>query len=321
MQPLITIASGPRPEGAADRANEPEAAVLRGRVADAVRAAGGRLVTAEEAHGLVWLSSHGVTALSDFLDAHPGIEWVQLPWAGVENVAAAGLLDRPVVFTCAKGAFSEQVAEHALALTLASLRNLVVQARTPRWHSQDPRTLWGARVTILGGGGIARALLRLLRPFDCRTTVLRRRPEEVDGAGATLPISRLADVLPHTDVLVLALALTPETRHVLSTPEFAALPPHAVVVNVARGAHIDTEALLQALRSDAIGAAALDVTDPEPLPETHPLWGDSRVLVTSHCADSADYSMEVLCRRIESNVRRLSEGGELEGVVEPALGY
>lgn len=321
MRPLITIAPEDRPDGAPDRANEPSVEELRRRVAQAVRAAGGRLVAAEEANGLVWLSAQGAEALAGFLDAHKGIEWVQLPWAGVEGVADAGILDRPVTFTCAKGAFAEQVAEHALTLTLASLRNLVVQARTPRWHSKDPRTLHGARVTILGGGGTARALLRLLRPFGCRTTVLRRRPEPVEGAHSTLHIGRLADVLPDTDVLILALALTPETRHVLGTPQLSALPPHAVVVNVARGGHIDTEALVQALRADLIGAVALDVTDPEPLPEGHPLWDDGRVLITSHCADSADYATEMLCGRVESNVRRLIEGGELEGLVEPEAGY
>lgn len=93
------------------------------------------------------------------------------------------------------------------------------------------------------------------------------------------------------------------------------------MVNVARGAHIDTDALVEALRNGTISAAGLDVTDPEPLPEGHPLWSDPRALITSHCADSADYVMRMLCERIERNVRHLREGRPLEGLIDPATGY
>lgn len=324
MQPRIAICADDTAEageGAPHRANEPSGDALRQALAAAVTGAGGRLVEPVDAQGMVWLSARGASALAAVLDTHPGISWVQLPWAGVENLASAGVLNRPVTFTCAKGAFAGQVAEHALALTLATLRNLVHQARTPTWHSLDPRSLHGARVTILGGGGIATELLALLAPFGCRVTVVRRRAEELPGASRTLPVARLHDVLPHTDVLVLALALTPDTRTIIGERELDALPSHAVVVNVARGAHLHTEALLQALKNDTIGGAALDVTDPEPLPDGHPLWADPRVLITSHCADSADYVVDRLSRRVASNVRRLSEGRELEGVVEPGEGY
>ncbi|MFE9928905.1 D-isomer specific 2-hydroxyacid dehydrogenase family protein [Streptomyces sp. NPDC005533] len=306
---------------AAGRANDPEVAAMRSRIADAVRAGGGHVTTADQAAGLVWLTQDGVGELGRFLDKYPAIRWVQFPWAGVEELVAQGFMDRDVTFTCAKGLFADQVAEHALTLVLASLRHLVAQARTPRWHSIDPGSLFGRRVTILGGGGTSASLVRLLQPFQCRIRVLRRTAQPMQGVDETLPVSALEQVLPETDVLVLALALTPRTRHIIGAEQLALLPPHAVLVNVARGKHVDTEALYSALQDGSIAAAALDVTEPEPLPEGHPLWHHPGALITSHCADSADYVAAMLCGRVTRNVANLRDGLALEGLVDARHGY
>ncbi|MFF3444538.1 D-isomer specific 2-hydroxyacid dehydrogenase family protein [Streptosporangium sp. NPDC002721] len=290
-------------------------------IEEAVSRGGGTNVPLADADGLVWMIPGEPELLGATLDAHPRIRWVQFPWAGVEKFTASGVFGRPVVFSCAKGSFAGQVAEHALTLALACLRNLSLQARTPGWCPVDPRSLHGRRVTILGGGGIATELVRLLAPFGCRVRVIRRRPEKVEGADETLPPQALHAVLPETDVLVLALALTPETRHVVGAAQLALLPPQAIVVNVARGAHIETGALVEALDAGTISAAGLDVTDPEPLPDGHPLWADPRVLITSHCADSAEYVARMFCERVERNVRNLRAGRPLEGVIDPATGY
>ncbi|MFC4584849.1 D-isomer specific 2-hydroxyacid dehydrogenase family protein [Sphaerisporangium corydalis] len=310
MEALIAIA--PYPEEADPRAAALETAVSRG---------GGTVVPVADANGLVWLDGGRPGDLGKLLDGHPGIGWVQFPWAGVERFAATGVFQHPATFTCAKGSFAGQVSEHALMLVLACLRNIPHQARTPRWSRVAPRSLHGLSVTILGGGGIAEELVRLLGPFGCRVRVLRRRPDALAGADETLPPSALSDVLPGTDVLVLALALTAETRHVIGGPELALLPAHAVIVNVARGAHIDTGALVEALAAGRISGAGLDVTDPEPLPEGHPLWSDPRVLITSHCADSPEYVLRMLCERIEHNVRHLRAGTPLDGTIDPTTGY
>ncbi|WP_440098542.1 D-isomer specific 2-hydroxyacid dehydrogenase family protein [Streptosporangium sp. H16] len=309
---------------------------LRLGIEEAVSRGGGANVPLADADGLVWLVPGEPELLVATLDAHPRIGWVQFPWAGVERFVSSGVFERPVVFSCAKGSFAGQVAEHALMLTLTCLRGLSRQARTPGWCPVEPRSLHGRRVTILGGGGIATELVRLLRPFGCRIRVIRRHPEKAEGTDETLetletpetpetpetlPPSALPAVLPETDVLVLALALTPETRHVVGAAQLALLPPHAVVVNVARGAHIDTGALVEALGAGTISAAGLDVTDPEPLPDGHPLWADPRVLITSHSADSAEYVARMLCERVERNVGNLRAGRPLEGVIDPATGY
>lgn len=319
VEARIAIFPDTEPRTAGGRADDPDR--LLSGVEEAVARGGGAVVAPAEANGLVWLAPARPGALSEALDASPDVRWVQLPSAGVERFAATGVFQRPVVFTCAKGSFAGQVSEHALMLVLACLRDVSRQARTPRWSVTDPRSLAGRSVTILGGGGIAERLVRLLRPFDCHVRVIRRRPDKVEGADETLPPSALADVLPGTDVLVLALALTAETRHIVGAAELALLPAHAVVVNVARGAHIDTGALVQALAEGRVSAAGLDVTDPEPLPEGHPLWSDPRALITSHSADSAEYVMRMLCERVEHNVRRFGAGLPLDGVVDPATGY
>lgn len=305
----------------APRSADAELDLLRLGIEEAVSRGGGVNVPLADADGLVWLVPGEPERLGATLEAHPRIGWVQFPWAGVERFTSSGVFDRPVVFSCAKGSFAGQVAEHALMLMLACLRDLSRQARTPGWSRTEPRSLHGRRVTILGGGGIATELVRLLGPFGCRIRVIRRRPEKVEGADETLPPSALHAVLPETDLLVLALALTPETRHVVGSAQLALLPPHAAVVNVARGAHIDTGALVEALHAGTISAAGLDVTDPEPLPDGHPLWADPRVLVTSHSADSAEYVARMLCERVERNVGNLRAGRPLEGVIDPATGY
>ncbi len=321
VEARIAIAPTAEPGTTGERANDPNLERLRSNIEEAVSRGGGAVVPLAEANGLVWLIPGRPDLLQQALDSHPGVAWVQFPWAGVEKFAASGVFRHPAVFTCAKRSFASQVSEHALMLILTCLRSVARQARAPHWLPVDPRSLHGRSVTILGGGGIAEELVRLLQPFNCHIRVIRRRPDKVEGADETLPPSALAATLPGTDVLVLALALTAETTHIVGAAELALLPAHAVIVNVARGAHIHTEALVEALDAGKISAVGLDVTDPEPLPEGHPLWGDSRALITSHCADSADYVMRMLCKRVEHNVRLLRDGLPLEGVVDPATGY
>ncbi|WP_460362938.1 NAD(P)-dependent oxidoreductase [Actinocorallia lasiicapitis] len=289
---------------------------LQEKVAKTIVAAGATVVPPGEAEALVWLLPGGPEPLLELLEQNPGIQWIQLPWAGVEHFAPAFALPR--VFTCAKGAFAPQVSEHALLLILACLRDVVRKARTPHWLSIDPRSLHGRTVTILGGGGIATELVELLAPFHCEINIVRRSTTPIPG---TRLVADLHDVLPATDVLVAALALTPETRHVIGAPELALLPPHAIVVNVARGPHIDTDALLAALTSGSIAAAGLDVTDPEPLPADHPLWTCDTALITSHNADSSTYVADMLCARLSRNIAAFMAGTPLEGRIDSIRGY
>ena len=292
----------------------------------AVEEAGGTLVPlGDETRGLIWLSYSDVAGLEAALAAHPGIEWVQLPWAGVDAFAdvLARHADSPrPLWTSAKGAYSEPVAEHALMLVLSLLRVVPSRVQATTWdREQRGISLYGRRVVVVGAGGIARELIRLLAPFETRVTVVRRTAEPVEGAERTVGPDELDDVLPQADVVVLAAAATAETRALLDARRLALLPPTAVLVNVARGDLVDTEALVAALQAGRLWGAGLDVTSPEPLPDGHPLWGDPRVVVTPHQADTPEMSAPLLARRIRHNVRALLGDGGFAGVVDPAAGY
>jgi phosphoglycerate dehydrogenase-like enzyme len=289
---------------------------------DAVLAGGGVVVGIDESpDGLVWLHGGDAEGLAGYLAQAPELQWVQLPMAGIEVFSGKGLLDPRLLWTCAKGAFAEPVAEHALALALAGLRQLPKRLAARSWGVPSGTSLFDQHVTILGGGGITRALLDLLAPFRVRATVVRRHPEPISGAERTVGVDRLSEVLPEAQVVFLALALTPETVGIIGAEELALMDESAWLVNVARGQHVVTEALVDALRSGVIAGAALDVTDPEPLPEGHPLWELTSCIVTPHTADTIEMVLPMLAERISANVRNFAAGEPLLGNVDPAAGY
>ena len=178
-----------------------------------------------------------------------------------------------------------------------------------------------ARVTILGGGGITTSLVRLLQPFNCHITVVRRRAEDLDGVDDVLDADRYADALPGADLVVIALALTPDTEGLIAADELALMEDHAWLVNVARGRHVVTDDLVAALRDGVIGGAGLDVTDPEPLPPGHPLWTMPNCIITPHVGNTPEMAIPLLSERITTNVRRYADDEELVGLVDIEAGY
>lgn len=287
---------------------------------DAVRAGGGTVVDdPARARAVIWVSESDPEGLEALLGQAPDIRWVQLPWAGIGPFVR--LLDHDRAWTCAKGAYARPTAEHALMLALAGYRELHVYARASHWLPDRGRSLFGGHVTILGGGGIARELLRLLEPFACRTTVVRRSDEPVPGADRTVTTDDLHGALAGAGLVVLALALTLESQGIVGREELDAMYRDAWLVNVARGPHVDTDALVAALRAGDIRGAGLDVTDPEPLPDDHPLWTLDNVIITPHAANTREMARPYLSERVTENVRRFAAGEPLVGVVDPDLGY
>lgn len=290
----------------------------------AVEAGGGEVADADRADGLVWTDPRDPAALKDLLPTSAA-RWIQLPFAGIEEFVTAGVLDPGRTWTCTKGIYGYACAEHALTLMLAAARDLLWHARANTWRGNGlgspERLLRGSHIVILGAGGIGRELVRLLAPFRVRTTVVSRSGRAVEGADAVHPVDDLDELLATADFVVLGLALTPETTRIIDGRRLALMKPGAWVVNVARGAHVDTEALVEALRKGSIGGAALDVTDPEPLPEGHPLWGLDNALITSHVANTWDMALPELRAMVERNVGAFTRGDELEGLVDVELGY
>ena len=294
-----------------------------------IEEAGGRLVQPSEAEGLVWTDPGDAAGLKELLARSPA-RWVQLPFAGIESFFAAGAIEPDRTWTCAKGIYGPATAEHALALILMAARRLHVHAAATSWASEArvgsgfgaaERRLAGATVVVVGTGGIGRSLVQMLAPLGPRIIGVNRSGRALAGAELTVAVDRIAEVLPQADFLVLAAAHTPETHHLIDAPCLAALPELAWLINVARGPLVDTDALVASLREGGIGGAALDVTDPEPLPDGHPLWGFDNVVVTPHVANTWDMALPELAALVGRNVRRFARDQELEGLVDPRAGY
>ena len=268
----------------------------------------------------MWTEPMDGPALAATLVGAPGVRWVQLPFVGVD--AFLSIIDDSRTWTSAKGAYSEPVAEHALGLGLAGLRLLPTRARATEWGEQAGRRLMDGRVTIVGGGWHRRgpaAAAGALPGRDHRRPPPRAARSPVPTRWST--VDRLHEALPGADLVVLALSLTPETDGIIGAAELDLMEPHAWLVNVARGRHVVTDDLVAALRRRSIGGAALDVTEPEPLPADHPLWELDNCLITPHTANTWAMAEPLFARRVTENVARFGRGDELLGLVSPRLGY
>ena len=291
----------------------------RQELATAVTEGGGQVVDIDQANTLIWTSTGDADQLRSVLDEHPGVEWVQLPFAGVEPFVE--VLDDEHVWTCGKGVYAEPVAEHALALTLGGLRGVGRYARRDTWSEPYGKNLLGAHVCILGGGAITRSLVRLLLPFGSYLTVVRNRPDPIPGVAEVSGLHDLHRAVADADVVILALALTPETEGIIDDSVLTAMPDDAWLVNVARGKHVDTDALVAALSEGWLGGAALDVTEPEPLPDGHPLWALDNVIISPHVGNTPEMGIKLLWARVRENVERRTQDQELLGLVDVHLGY
>ena len=251
----------------------------------------------------------------DLLAAADGAAVFACVFAGYDHLPTEALADAGITVTNAAGVHAPNAAEHAVGAVLSFARGLHEAARADRWAPQHPGELAGSTVTVVGLGAIGSAVAERLAPFDVTTLGVRRRPEAGGPTDEVFGADDLDAALARTDYLVLCCPLTDETRGLVSDAEFATLPPEAVLVNVARGAVVDTDALVRTLRRGRIGGAALDVTDPEPLPDDHPLWGFDDVVVTPHTAGATPEYYERLADIVADNVRRLADDRPLRNVV------
>ncbi len=285
----------------------------------AVADAGGETVPLGEASALVWADPAAADVFPEILADAPGVEWIQLPYAGVETFVRH--LDTDHTWTCGKGVYAEPVAEHVMTLALAGLRHLNEYIPAHRWPDQHGKNLLGAKVTVIGAGGITESLARLLAPWNVTLTVVRRRSDPFPGADRTLPFEQLADAVADADVVVIAAALTRETHGLVDAEFLAAMADDAWLVNVARGGHVVTDDLVTALADGVIAGAALDVTDPEPLPDGHPLWALHNCIVTPHVGNTPEMGLPLIADRVRQNVERWIAGDDLIGLVDVEAGY
>jgi D-3-phosphoglycerate dehydrogenase len=290
----------------------------------AIKAGGGDVSGPEDAGGLVWTNPIDPHGLKELLETSPA-EWVQLPFAGIEDFVAAGAVVEGRTWTCAKGVYGPACAEHGLALTLAGARRLGYHARAKTWRQpglgSPERRLNGATVLLYGTGGIGGAMVPLLIPLGARIIGVNRSGRPLEGAERTVTSSELLGALGEADFVVLSAAVTPETRKAFGLDAFGAMRDTAWLINVGRGALVDTDALVTALQNGDIAGAALDVTDPEPPPDDHPLWSMDNVLLTPHIANTWDMALPELRDLVEKNVGHFVRGEPLDGLVDLELGY
>jgi phosphoglycerate dehydrogenase-like enzyme len=256
------------------------------------------------------------------LERHaPRLRWVQLPTMGYDPVEAHGI-PPGVTVTSAGDAYAPTVAEHAVAMLLALLRHIPAAVRNGlerRWDQSGARgigTLHGATVAVVGFGNIGREVAVRLRGFGAGVIAVTRSGGADPLADESAKSADLSAVLARSDAVVLAVPLNAQTRHLIDAAALAALPPHAIVVNVARGGVVDHDALRTALAEGRLGGAGLDVTEPEPLPPDDALWSMPNVLITPHVAG---YGGDVAPRRIlgliERNLGHFTAGRPLEATV------
>ena len=304
MPPLVAVAPSDRDDLARD-----------------IRAAGGEVVSPEEAEAIVWVDAGDPEGLGRLL-VSSRVRWVQLPFAGIEGFFAAGVIDPALTWTCAKGIYGHSTAEHALTLMLAGARRLDEYARAVAWNPVgSERMLKNSTVLMIGTGGIGRALVRMLQPLGPRILAVNRSGAPMEGADRTVTHGELMEIVGEADFVVLAPALTPATKGMIDGPVLEAMRESAWVVNVGRGPLIVTDHLVVALERGDIGGAALDVTDPEPLPAGHPLWKMPNALITPHVANTWDMALPELRALVQRNVERFDRREELEGLVDPEAGY
>lgn len=290
-----------------------------------IEAAGHTFV--EDVHDADFLVFNG--GPGKFPDPLPeNIRYVQATFAGIDALHEAGLI-RPggVRWACASGLYDDTVAESTIAILLAQMHMHKMITLAGEWSVRrdvDKRKQWlfdNKTVAIIGAGRIAGKLIEMLSVFGVRIIAVTRSGRTVDGADESYAIADVDRVWGKADVVVVLAPLTPETRHMINRDVFGKMRSNAVLVNVARGPLVHTDDLVEALRNGTIAGAALDVTEPEPLPDDHPLWDIETCMITPHTANTYTIIQERTGRLVVENAAAFEAGERMPNEVNLDAGY
>ncbi len=261
------------------------------------------------------------------LSALTKLRWVHATWAGVENLLYPEMAASEVVITNCRGQSAVSMSEHALAGLLYLARDLpahVAADRAGLWKRPvQPRHLAGSRALVLGAGAVGRVLIPKLHALEVEVVAVNTTGRPVDGAAKTMTLDGVADELSTIDHVIVLLPATPHTRHTVDAAFFGRLKPGATLVNISRGSIVDESALLEALDAGQVHGAVLDVTDPEPPADDHPLYGHPRALLTGHRSWMPTPDGVEAFGVFAHNLRCYVEGraDEMINVVDKPMGY
>ncbi len=252
------------------------------------------------------------------------LKWIHVSSSGITRYDTrefrALMAQRRIAVSNSASVYNEACAAHALSFMLAQARKLPLALKTrtadgtPAWHAVrgSCRTLRGETVLIVGYGAIGKRLVELLRPFDMKVIAYRRKARGDEGVPVITEEGQLAHTLANeADHIVDILPESAATRHFFNGTRFATIKPGAIFYNIGRGTTVDQDALLKALRSGRIAAAWLDVTEPEPLPDDHPLWAEPNCFITPHVAGGHADEAKTLVRHFLNNLKRFVRGKPL----------
>ncbi|GIV00754.1 MAG: 2-hydroxyacid dehydrogenase [Actinomycetota bacterium] len=290
------------------------------RFADTVEA----LAAALEGADVLFAWSGGRDLLRPAWGSAGSLRWIQAASAGVDGLLFPELVDSDVVLTNARGVFERPIAEHVMAVLLLfakDLRGVLERQRRREWRPRDTETLEGKRLLVVGVGSIGRAVARTAKAFGMTVRGVGRTTRPDALFGTVMGVDELHDALGWADVVVDVLPATPATHHLFDAEAFAAMNPGVRFVNVGRGSTVDEVALVEALRSGRIAAAALDVFETEPLPRESPLWELPNVVITPHVAGDVAGWREAVVEVFVENLERYLTGEPLKGVVDKRLGF
>ena len=269
-----------------------------------------------------WVDLNEKEPMIEIVRAATNLKWLNSIYAGLDFMPLDVLRERGVVVTNGVGINAITIAEYVVMLMLShakGYRDVVRAQDRHEWLRDSPgkRELSGERVLLLGMGAIGSLIKTRLEAFDMTVVPVRR-----SGADGALRPGEWRQKLGEFDWVVLAVPSTPETKHMIGALELAAMRPNGVLVNIARGDVVDQEALVSALREEKIEAALLDVTDPEPLPEDHPLWELGNAQVTMHLSGRAQTKMfQRSADRFIENLERWHKGEPVQPQLDLELGY
>ncbi|MEA2709566.1 MAG: hypothetical protein QOF78_2167 [Phycisphaerales bacterium] len=263
------------------------------------------------------------------LDKAKRLRWVQWPSAGVEHAPLQAMIDHDVTLTNAQGCYAPEIGEHAFGLLFALTRGIASQARQMRerkWgFSGEPVELRGMTMGVIGLGGIGREVARRARAMDMKTIAVDAEPMLAERFAMVDEVRLVDDGLPalleRSDVVVCCAPHTKKSQGMLGPAQFALMKRGAYLINVSRGKLVQTNALIEALKSEKLAGAGLDVTDPEPLPADHALWEQPNVVITSHISGRSQFSWGRVQRVFVDNAARYARGLPMLSVVDKRKGY